>query len=350
MFNKLKDKLKGFKSSLGNKIDEKAVPLEHEEELLKEDTSQHTIDKSRPDSSGTKKSAGITQKAKALVFEREVILDENDLEDPLWELEIALLESDIAMSVSEAIIDSVKQELVGTRKRIGKNTDELVEQALRNALLKIMSANIFDFDEFIENADKPVNIVFVGINGTGKTTTIAKMANYLKKRGYTPVLAAGDTFRAGAIDQLDIHSKKVEVKIIKHKEGGDPAAVIYDALEYAKANKADVILSDTAGRLHTNVNLMSQLKKICRISSPDLVIFVDEAVAGNDAVERASQFNEAVPIDGSILTKIDADAKGGAAISIAYITNKPILFLGIGQGYDDLKKFDPEWFVNKLFE
>lgn len=241
------------------------------------------------------------------------------------------------MSVSEAIIDSVKQELVGTRKRIGKNTDELVEQALRNALLKIMSANIFDFDEFIENADKPVNIVFVGINGTGKTTTIAKMANYLKKRGYTPVLAAGDTFRAGAIDQLDIHSKKVEVKIIKHKEGGDPAAVIYDALEYAKANKADVILSDTAGRLHTNVNLMSQLKKICRISSPDLVIFVDEAVAGNDAVERASQFNEAVPIDGSILTKIDADAKGGAAISIAYITNKPILFLGIGQGYDDLK-------------
>ncbi|MDW7731730.1 MAG: signal recognition particle-docking protein FtsY [Methanolobus sp.] len=295
------------------------------------------------------KKTGFAQKAKALMFEREFILEEDDLEEPLWELEMALLESDIALSVSEAIVESVRNQLVGTRRRIGKNTDAIVESALKNAIFEVMSANIFDFDDYIKDAEKPVHIVFVGINGTGKTTSIAKLAKRLKDHGYSVVVAAGDTFRAGAIDQLAIHASKVGVKIIKHQEQGDPAAVIYDAVQHAKANRVDVVLSDTAGRMHTNINLMEQLKKVCRVSSPDLLIFVDEAVAGNDAVERASQFNEAVPIDGSILTKTDADAKGGAAISIAYITGKPILFLGMGQGYDDLQKFDPQWFVDQLF-
>ena len=163
-------------------------------------------------------------------------------------------------------------------------------------------------------------------------------------------IAAGDTFRAGAIDQIQIHADRLGIKVIKHQEGSDPAAVIYDALQYAKAHKSDVLLSDTAGRMHTNINLMAQLEKICRVSAPDLIIFVDEATAGNDAVLRASQFNDAVPISGTILTKLDADSKGGAAISIAYITQKPILFFGVGQSYDDLLKFDPEWFVEKIFE
>ncbi|WP_167848838.1 signal recognition particle-docking protein FtsY [Methanolobus halotolerans] len=305
-----------------------------------------SIEESAPE---TPKKTGFAQKAKALMFEREFILEEDDLDEPLWELEMALLESDLALSVSEAIVESVKGQLVGTRRRIGKNTDDIVESALRNAILDVMSANIFDFDEYIKNAGKPVHIVFVGINGTGKTTSIAKLAKRLKDQDYSVVVAAGDTFRAGAIDQLAIHADKVGVKIIKHQEQGDPAAVVYDAVQYAKAHRVDVVLSDTAGRMHTNVNLMAQLKKVCRVSSPDLMIFVDEAVAGNDAVERASQFNDAVPIDGSILTKTDADAKGGAAISIAYITGKPILFLGMGQGYDDLQKFDPQWFVDQLF-
>ena len=148
---------------------------------------------------------------------------------------------------------------------------------------------------------------------------------------------------------IQSHADRLGVKMIKHQPGADPAAVIYDAVQYAKGHKIDIVLSDTAGRMHTNLNLMSQMEKICRVSTPDLIIFVDEAVAGNDAVERAAQFNDAVPIDGSILTKIDADAKGGAAISIAYITGKPILFFGIGQGYEDLKKFDPEWFIDQLF-
>lgn len=292
---------------------------------------------------------GFAQKAKALVFNREVYLDEKDLEEPLWELEMGLLESDLAVSVSEAIVESVKKQLTGTTKRIGSNTGEIVEAALKKAILDVVSANTFDFDEYVKNRQRPVHIVFVGINGTGKTTSIAKMTHRLLKSDYSVVLAAGDTFRAGAIDQLGIHADRLGVKMIKHQAGADPAAVIYDAVQYAKAHKIDFVLSDTAGRMHTNMNLMAQMEKICRVSSPDLIIFVDEAVAGNDAVERAAQFNDAVPIDGSILTKIDADAKGGAAISIAYITGKPILFFGIGQGYEDLQKFEPEWFVNQLF-
>ena len=298
-----------------------------------------------------KEKAGFFGKAKALIFDREVILDENDLEDPLMELEIALLESDLALSVTDAIVASVKEQLSGTRKKLGKNTGSIVEEALRNAILEVMSANVFDFDEFMaQRRGQTVHIAFIGINGTGKTTSIAKIANRLQKAGYSMTIAAGDTFRAGAIDQIQIHADRLGIKVIRHQEGSDPAAVIYDALQYAKAHKSDVLLSDTAGRMHTNVNLMAQLEKICRVSSPDLIIFVDEATAGNDAVERASQFNGAVPISGTILTKLDADSKGGAAISIAYITQKPILFFGVGQEYDDLLKFDPEWFVKKVFE
>lgn len=328
---KVEDRKRAVEKKETEKIEEK--PIEEKKSFFKKLTPK----------------VGFTQKAKALVFNREVYLDEKDLEEPLWELEMGLLESDLAVSVSEAIVESVKKQLTGTTKRIGSNTGEIVEVALKKAILDVVSANTFDFDEYVKNRPKPVHIVFVGINGTGKTTSISKMTHRLLKSGYSVILAAGDTFRAGAIDQLGIHADRLGVKMIKHQAGADPAAVIYDAVQYAKAHKIDFVLSDTAGRMHTNMNLMAQMEKICRVSSPDLIIFVDEAVAGNDAVERAAQFNDAVPIDGSILTKIDADAKGGAAISIAYITGKPILFFGVGQGYEDLKKFEPEWFVNQLF-
>jgi fused signal recognition particle receptor len=371
VFNKLKAKLSGFKDKIGSKIDEKAVAIEPVEEVVEsleelespvevspspeEEVNSKTelpAEETKPvseEENKNNKKFGFAQKAKALVFEREFILDEDDLEEPLWDLEMALLESDIALSVSEAIVSSVKSQLVGTRRRIGSNTGNIVEDALKNAIYDVMSANVFDLDEFVKNAEKPVHIVFIGINGTGKTTSIAKLSKRFKDQGMSVVVAAGDTFRAGAIDQLAIHANKIGVKIIKHQEQGDPAAVIYDAMQHAKAHDVDVVLSDTAGRMHTNINLMEQLKKVCRVAPPDLIIFVDEAVAGNDAVERAAQFNDAVPISGSILTKTDADSKGGAAISIAYITGKPILFLGMGQGYDDLRKFDPQWFVDQLF-
>ena len=405
MFGKLKEKLASFTKSLDKTVEEKAVQVEEpevgvgagenevaeienveaaetevievteievadvgiiEDQSVESETAENTVAETQKEeaeqelktedssfdseSEKSKEKAGFFKKAKALIFDREVILDDGDLEGPLMDLEIALLESDLALSVTDAIVASVKEQLSGTRKRLGKNTGSIVEDALKNAILEVMSANIFDFDDFLkERSDKTVHIAFVGINGTGKTTSIAKIANRLQKAGYSVVIAAGDTFRAGAIDQIQIHADRLGIKTIRHQEGSDPAAVIYDALQYSKAHKINVLLSDTAGRMHTNVNLMAQLEKICRVSTPDLILFVDEATAGNDAVERASQFSAAVPINGTILTKLDADSKGGAAISIAYITQKPILFFGVGQEYDDLMKFDPEWFVNQVF-
>jgi fused signal recognition particle receptor len=382
LFNRFKEKLSGFKEALSSKLQEKAARKEEQAELeadnIKAEASKPTKaavaaekqakrsgeQKSTPathaganavsnnnsanNSAKPKNRFSILDKAKSIVFEQEIILDEKDLTDPLWALEMALLESDVALPVAEEIVSSVKSELVGRKKKIGANTGQLAEDALRSALTKMLSANHLDFDEYIKTKDKPVKILLVGVNGTGKTTSIAKLAKYLMNQGYSVVLAAGDTFRAGAIEQLEVHGERLGLKVIKHKTGGDPAAVIFDAVEYAKAHNKDVVLADTAGRLHTNINLMDQMRKIVRVTKPDLLIFVDEAIAGNDAVERARLFNESVPIGGSILTKTDADAKGGSAISIAYITGKPVLFLGIGQNYPDLVKFEPKWLVDRL--
>ncbi|ERH05257.1 MAG: signal recognition particle GTPase [Halonotius sp. J07HN4] len=214
--------------------------------------------------------------------------------------------------------------------------------------LDVISVGQFDFDERIAAADKPITIVFTGVNGVGKTTSIAKLSEYLADRGYSSVLANGDTYRAGANEQLQQHADNLDRKIITHEQGGDPAAVIYDAVEYAEANDVDVVLGDTAGRLHTSDDLMSQLEKIDRVVDPDMTLFVDEAVAGQDAVMRAQEFNDAAAIDGTILTKADVDASGGAAISISYVTGKPILFLGTGQEYDHIEPFDPEELVDQL--
>jgi fused signal recognition particle receptor len=310
--------------------------------------SETVVDRPISGNNEAKTKQSFTSRARSLIFEQEVVLDEKDLKGPLWDLEMALLESDVALPVAETIVGSVKDDLVGKKKKIRADTGEIVEEALRSALNKVLSENRFDVDLFIKEADKPVKIVFVGVNGTGKTTSIAKVARYLKDQGYSVVLAAGDTFRAGAVEQIEVHAKNLEMKLVKHKDGKDPAAVIFDAVEYARAHHKDVVLADTAGRLHTNVNLMDQMKKIVRVVKPDLLIFVDEAIAGNDAVERARLFNEAVPIDGTILTKTDADAKGGAAISISHITGKPVLFLGVGQNYPDLVKFEPEWLLERL--
>jgi fused signal recognition particle receptor len=387
LFNRFKEKLSGFKEALSSKLQEKAAKEEDESEQIGQNAQAQVVPPSSSKTSNEKDKASkesssnlsnqltdaqvsggqavsninnanspaqpknrfsILQKAKSLVFEQEIIIDEKDLTDPLWALEMALLESDVALPVAEQIVSSVKSELVGHKKKIGADTGQLAEDALRSALMKMLSANRLDFDEYIKSKEKPVKILFVGVNGTGKTTSIAKVARYLMDQGYSVVLAAGDTFRAGAIEQLEVHGSRLGLKVIKHKTGGDPAAVIFDAVEYAKAHNKDVVLSDTAGRLHTNINLMDQMRKIVRVTNPDLLIFVDEAIAGNDAVERARLFNESVPIGGSILTKTDADAKGGSAISIAYITGKPVLFLGVGQDYPDLVKFEPQWLVDRL--
>ncbi|SFL28730.1 fused signal recognition particle receptor [Halogranum rubrum] len=277
-----------------------------------------------------------------------IIIEEEDLEGPLWTLEMALLESDVEMNVAERMLDTIRDSMIGESRKQVDTTAELVQEALYDALLDVISVGQFDFDERLRQADKPVVIIFTGVNGVGKTTSIAKMTEYLEKQGLSSVMANGDTYRAGANEQIRKHAENLDRKLIAHEQGGDPAAVIYDAVEYAEAHDIDVVLGDTAGRLHTSNDLMAQLEKINRVVEPDMTLFVDEAVAGQDAVQRAKKFDEAAEIDGAILTKADADSQGGAAISIAYVTGKPILFLGTGQGYDDMERFDPEELVSSL--
>lgn len=276
-------------------------------------------------------------------------IDEKKLDELLWDLEMGLLEADVAYTVIDSIKKDVKQQI----RRVPFDKGEagnLVETVLKNAIGHVLKSSNFDFEKFINERKKPVVIMFVGVNGTGKTLSIAKIAFQLQKVGKTCVMAAGDTFRAGAIEQLTIHAEKLGVKIVKHGPGSDPAAIAYDAIEHAKAKHKDVVLLDTAGRMQTNSNLMDEMAKIKRVAKPDMIIFVGDALSGNDAVEQAKRFNEVVGIDGVILTKVDADAKGGSSLSIAYTIGKPLLFIGVGQEYKDQIPFNPEWMVQHIFE
>jgi fused signal recognition particle receptor len=274
---------------------------------------------------------------------------EDDLDELLWNVELGLLEADVALPVIEEIKAQVKADLLGKRFDKKYRLEDVVLLALRDAVSKTLAGSAFDFDDYVAKHEKPVVVMFVGINGTGKTTAIAKLVNRLQKNGTTTVLAASDTFRAGAIEQISIHGDRLNTKVIKHQSGADPAAVAYDAVDHAKARKRDVVLVDTAGRMQTNSNLMDEMKKIKRVVKPHLTIFVGDSLAGNDAIEQARTFDKEVGIDAVILTKIDADAKGGAALSIAYTIKKPIAFLSTGQGYEDIIKYEPGWMVARLF-
>ncbi|WP_266079027.1 signal recognition particle-docking protein FtsY [Haladaptatus caseinilyticus] len=362
MFDSLKEKLSGFRKDVEETTEEKAEEAEEVEEAeeAEAETSEPVEEETETEASeseadrepeseteGTNNGGGFAQKAKS--FARgEIVIEEQDVEDPLWELEMALLESDVEMSVAEEMLKGIRSDLVGATRKFSAETEDVVEQALRDSLLSVISVGQFDFDQRVEEADKPLVIIFTGVNGVGKTTSIAKLSRYLEAHGHSSVMANGDTYRAGANEQIEVHADSLGKKLIKHEQGGDPAAVIYDAVEYADAHDIDVVLGDTAGRLHTSEGLMDQLAKIDRVVDPDMTLFVDEAVAGQDAVQRAKEFNNAAEIDGSILTKADADSKGGAAISISHVTGKPILFLGTGQGYDDIERFDPETLVERL--
>lgn len=287
-----------------------------------------------------------------LSFIKEKSISEDDVEDILFELELGLLESDVAMDVSSVVVESVKNDLVGQKIKRSSDIEEYTYEALKNAVAKIIDIEGKSMTELLEEKvaqGEPLVVMLVGINGTGKTTTIGKLANYYIKKGYTPVIAASDTFRAGAIEQVAFHADNLDVKLIKHEKGSDPAAVAFDAVQHAKAKGKELVLIDTAGRMQTNTNLMDEMKKIRRVSKPDLVIFVGDALTGNDATEQARKFNEAIDIDGVILTKADADSKGGAALSVGYIIKKPIFFLGMGQSYDDIKEYDADWMLEQIF-
>ena len=282
-----------------------------------------------------------------------VIKEGKVLNDLLEELEWMLLESDISSDAVTSVLDALRTSLVGSRLRRGAELAKVLEAALKRALRNLLSAGYWDFDasiqSFLDEGDSPVVVMLVGVNGTGKTTTAAKIAHRLQSNGHSVIAAAGDTFRAGAIQQLESHCENLGIRCISSQRGGDAAAIARDAIESAKAKNIDVVLVDTAGRMQNKTNLMKELEKVRRVANPHLVLFVGDALAGNDAVDQARMFQEMMRFDGAVLSKMDTDAKGGAGLSIAFATSRPIVFAGTGQGYDDLLQFDPDWLLDEMF-
>ncbi|HEV8386122.1 MAG TPA: signal recognition particle-docking protein FtsY [Nitrososphaera sp.] len=281
-------------------------------------------------------------------------ITEKVLDDTLFDLEMSLLESDVAQEAVEALSAKLKKELVGLKLEKGEDSGKVIQSKLQTSVAEVFAnAGKFDLLEKIKEKKSarqgPYVIVFLGINGTGKTTTVAKVANLIRKNGLSVVVAAGDTHRAGAIEQLTQHANKLALKVIAQRYGADPSAVGRDAVEHARKNHIDAVLVDTAGRMQTSKNLMDEMAKIVRVVKPDSKLFIGDALAGNDTINQAREFFQYSNFDGAILTKIDADAKGGSAISIAHITSKPIVYVGIGQGYDDIIRFEPDKFIESLF-
>ncbi len=283
-----------------------------------------------------------------------VIKESDALNNLMEELEWIMLESDISSDAVTAVMTALKRNLIGQRLRRGADLSKVLEASLKRALRGILNAGYWDFyasiDSFIEKGDSPVVIMFVGVNGTGKTTTVAKVAHNLQNKGHSVIAAAGDTFRAGAIEQLETHCDRLGIRCVSSQRGGDSAAIARDAVESAKAKKIDVVLVDTAGRMQNKSNLMAELEKVRRVANPHLTLFVGDALAGNDAVDQAKNFQQMLKFDGAVLTKLDTDAKGGAGLSIAHATGQPIVLCGVGQEYDDLIQFDPDWLLEQLFE
>ncbi len=281
-------------------------------------------------------------------------LSEAEVEKVLWDFEMALLESDVAEEVVKALTSKIKQEVTGLKLSRSTLTREYLKQRLSSIIkeefFKAQPIDLLRLIEAKKTKGEPYVAVFLGINGTGKTTTIAKFAHHLKQRGFSVILACADTHRAGAIEQLTTHAERLGLKVIAQRYGADPAAVARDAVVYAQKHKLDVVLVDTAGRMQTSRNLMDEMEKIVRVVKPDLKIFVGDALAGNDAVSQAKEFQRFTGFDAAVLTKVDADVKGGAALSIVYVTSKPILYLGVGQNYESLKPFNSDEFVNSLLD
>jgi len=282
-------------------------------------------------------------------------LTERVLDDILLDLQIALLESDVAQEVVDDLSVKLKKELLGLKLEKEQEAAEIVQSKLQTALAEIFARTVrFDLIERIklkkDSREGPFVVVFLGINGTGKTTTVAKIANLLRRAGFSVVVAAGDTHRAGAIEQLEQHANRLSLKIVKQRYGADPSSVGRDAYDHAKKNHIDIVLLDTAGRMQTSKNLMDEMGKIVRVVKPDVKLFIGDALAGNDTINQAREFFQYTNFDGAILTKVDADAKGGSAISIAHITSRPIVYIGVGQSYDDIIPFDSNKFISSLFE
>lgn len=279
-------------------------------------------------------------------------LNEKNLVDAVWELQMVLIQNDVAVEVAEHICDLTKRKILGTRAGRLESLSRLFKSAIHESILEVLTPehplDLIEFAREKKQKGEPTVVLFVGVNGTGKTTTLAKLANIFKKQGFSVIIAAGDTYRAGSIEQLEKHAERLGIRVIKQDYGADAAAIAYDAVAHAKARRIDIVLIDSAGRMQSNKNLLEEMKKIVRVAEPDLKIFVGDALAGNDALSQAKEFHNAIEIDGAILTKVDADPSGGAALSVAFVTGRPVVYVGIGQNYDDLKRFDPGWFAERL--
>lgn len=333
---------------VGKEEEKEEEKAEEKKEVKKEEKEEEKIGKFeeiKEEKLEEKKEGLFAKLKKILVFKK---LNEETFNNLFDKLELILIENNVALEAIDYLREQLREELVNkeiNRKELEKKITEALKKSISSLLLEP-----FDLVNKIKNSEKPFVIVFFGVNGSGKTTTIAKIAYLLKQNKLTTVLAAADTFRAASIEQLEKHAKNLGIEVIKQKYGADPAAVAFDAIAHAKAHRIDVVLIDTAGRMHTKTDLLREMEKICRVAKPSLKIFVGEAITGNDAVEQARSFNEAVGIDAIILTKADVDEKGGAIISVSYVTKKPVLFLGIGQEYNELKLFDKQEILKKIFD
>jgi len=351
------------------KVEEKAEELKEEineikhevkevhkkkESLFKKITKAITGEKKKrllPVTEEVKNPAGFAEKISKAIFEKK--LSESEFEKIFRDLEISLLEANIAFEVIQLLKENLKKRFVDQQIKRGK-VEEIILKTIEETFREILAEkNPKEIEHTIKEnrkEGKPTSFLFLGVNGVGKTTSLAKMVKWLHNKEYSVVIAASDTFRAASIEQLEKHAESLGVKVIKHKYGADPAAVAFDAIEYAKAHKIDCVLIDSAGRQHSNTNLMDELHKLKRVAKPSFTIFVADAMTGNDAVEQAREFSEKVGYDFSILAKADVDHKGGAILSVSYISKKPIAFLGVGQSYDDLEVFDKEKVLEKLIK
>ena len=362
MFDSLKSKLKGLFSKADKELDKEQIfGKEDERTATPEKPIQQDFTPAQPEQPKLSRKEMLKlqkqQKAAGTHKSSEIVsesggkkIKDSALDEILDELYFTLLEADVAVPVADKIKEGVRENLLGKKYDRSYSLEEVVEMAVKDAVRDVLEINEFDFDSWIAEQKRPTVIMFVGINGTGKTTAIAKIAKRLQDQNKTVVMAACDTFRAGAIEQLTIHADKLGCKIVKQTQDADPAAVAYDAVEHARSKMKDVVLVDTAGRMQTNSNLIEEMKKIVRVAKPDLKVFVGDSLAGNNAIEQAKVFDDAVGIDAVILTKIDTDAKGGAALSIAHTIGKPIAFVCNGQEYDDIVKFNTEWMISRMFE
>ncbi len=277
-------------------------------------------------------------------------IKEKDVDDLIEELRYQLMESDVSYDVTEKLLDDIKRAIIGRKIRRSEDVEQILMDTLKKSITEILTKNEnIDIINMIRNSKKPFVIVFFGVNGVGKTTTIAKFIYMLKKNGMTCMVSASDTFRAAAQEQLAIHAQKLEVPIVKGKYGGDPAAVAFDAIQSAKSRNIDVVLIDTAGRMNTDADLTNELRRVMKIAKPNFKILVLDSLGGNDTLEQAKYFENAIGFDAVILTKVDADAKGGVVLSLAYELKKPVIFLGVGQEYENLEPFSAQWFIDRLF-